>query len=450
MALDPLGSALTGPLFATAAMREVFSDGACVVAMLRVEAALARVQARVGLAPEPLAPAIEAIDPARFDAAALGAETALAGVPVIPFVKALQRLLPPELEPHVHKGATSQDIADTALALMQRDALSLLAADGSAVLAGLSALAARHRGEACAGRSYGQQAAPVTFGFKVAVWAAGIAEVLARLPEIRGRACAVSLGGPVGTLAGLGDKGPAVADALADELGLASSPIAWHVRRARVAETGAWLATLLGALAKLSVDVVDLASTEVGEVAEPHVAGRGGSSAMPHKRNPIAATVILAAAGAAKGHVATLLESMAAGHERPAGAWQAEWLALPPLFGLASGALAEARRLAEGLVVDRARLAANLGATRGLLFADAAAARLATSLGRAAAHATVERAAARVRSDGTTLAAALAADAAAEGIDLAPAFDLAPAVAAAQPWIDRALAEVARVRALLA
>ncbi len=172
-----------------------------------------------------------------------------------------------------------------------------------------------------------------------------------------------SLGGPVGTLAGLGPDGPAIAARFAAECGLGGDPVAWHTRRSRIAETGTWLARLMGSLAKLATDVVALAATEVGEVAEPHVPGRGGSSAMPHKRNPVGATVILAAFAAARGHAATLLDAMPAAHERPAGPWHAEWHALPQLFGLASGALREARALAEGLTVDAGRMRANLDLT---------------------------------------------------------------------------------------
>jgi 3-carboxy-cis,cis-muconate cycloisomerase len=201
----------------------------------------------------------------------------------------------------------------------------------------------------------------------------------------------------------------------------------------------------------MAVDVVHLASTEVGEIAEPHVPGRGGSSVMPHKRNPIGATVILAAHAAAKGHVVTLLDGMAAAHERPAGAWHAEWHALPPLFGLASGALREARRLAEGLVVDADRMGANLDATRGLLFADAAAAALAPFLGRGAAHAAVERAADAVRTSGRTLRDILQEDASltSRRREIADAFDLGAAVEAAARWVDRGIADAERVAARL-
>jgi 3-carboxy-cis,cis-muconate cycloisomerase len=331
-----------------------------------------------------------------------------------------------------------------------RDAFDLIAPELDAILAGLTKLAREHRTTPCVGRTYGQHAAPLSFGYKVAVWAIGIGEVAGQLPWLRQRALVASLAGPVGTLAGLGGKGPAVTDAFAQELGLGTAPIAWHTLRARMVEPGVWLATLMGALAKMGTDVAHLVSTEVGEVAEPYVPGRGGSSAMPHKRNPVSATVVLSAHIAAKGHVTTLLDAMAAAHERPAGAWHAEWHALPQLFGLASGSLREARGLAEGLVVDAGRMRRNLDATQGLLFADAVAARLAPSLGRNRAHEIVEHAADRVRTSGSSLRNVLTTDpelsrdVPAEALDAA--FDLGPSVEAAAAWVDRALAEIGRIR----
>jgi 3-carboxy-cis,cis-muconate cycloisomerase len=451
MTFSALDSALLGPLFATSEMAALFSDRARVAAMLRTEAALARAQAASGLVPPELAATIEAISADDLDLAALGAETAIAGVPVIPFVKAVQKRLPPGLEPFFHLSATTQDIADTALALVQRDAFGLIAAELVGILDGLSKLADVHRETACIGRTYGQHAAPVSFGFKIAVRLAGILDVVERLPDLRRRICASS-GGPVGTLSGAGEHAPAVAAAFARDLGLGMAPIAWHTRRAVVAETGTWLAMLAGALSAFAADVADLVSTETGEAAEPHVPGRGGSSAMPHKRNPVSATVILAAATTAPGLAATLLSAMTTAHERPAGAWHAEWHALPQLFGLLSGALAEARRLAEGLEIDAGRMADNMGLTRGLIFADAVAARLAPAIGRAEAHRVLEKAAAEVRRSGRSLAEILAATELPDTVRrdaLTKAFDPGDAVRAAGRWVDPVLAETRRVRGLL-
>jgi 3-carboxy-cis,cis-muconate cycloisomerase len=431
MTFSALDSAITGPLFATPAMAEVFSDRARLSAMLAMEAALARAQGSAELAT-----AIEAIRPEDLDLPALGRDTAVAGVPVIPFVKAVQGRLPAALERAFHKGATTQDVADTALVLQMRDAFGLIRDDLLAILDALAKLAERHRETPCVGRTYGQHAAPVTFGFKVAVWLTGIADAAAQLLGLSERVLVASLGGPVGTLAGLGEKGPAVAEAFARELGLGMAPVAWHTTRARTVEAGTWLAMLVGALAKMAADVAHLVSTEVGEVAEPYVPGRGGSSAMPHKRNPVSCTVILAAHAAAKGPVATLLDSMAAAHERPAGLWHAEWHALPTLFGLTSGALREARALSLGLEVHADRMRANLDATRGLLFADAVAGRLAASLGREEAHRLVEEAANEVRASGRSLAEVLRGM---TEVSVEDAFALAPAVRAAALWTDRAI-----------
>ena len=434
------GGGVLGPLFTTDAMRACFSDTARLRAMLAAEIALAEAEAAHGLVPDGLADAVmRATLP---DADAIGRATALSGVPTIPFVTAIQRQLPPELERGFHKGATTQDIMDTALVLQMREGFGLLASETAAVLDGLMAMAVRYRDTPCVGRTYGQHAAPITFGFKAATWLAGVADTVGLLSALRSRVLVASLGGPVGTLAGLGEAGPRVAEAYAAALGLGAASIAWHTLRGRMVEAGCWLATLIGALAKMATDIAHLASTEVAEVAEPYVPGRGGSSAMPHKRNPVSCTVILAAHATAPGHVTTLLTAMAAAHERPPGLWHAEWQALPALFCLAAGALREARGLAEGLEVDAPRMLTTIGQTKGLLFADRAAALLTPTLGREAAHRRVEDAATAVRQTGQSLDSIL-------GPDCAAAFDLMPAIRAAGPWVDRAVSHATAVRATL-
>ncbi|MBY0612576.1 MAG: adenylosuccinate lyase family protein [Beijerinckiaceae bacterium] len=451
MTFSALDSELTGPLFATAAMREVFSDRRKITELLRCEVALARVQARFGLAPDALAQAIEAVGLAAFDLSALGVATERSGVPSIPFLAALKRQLPDALEPALHRGATTQDILDTALVLQMRAAFDLIEIDLAAIVLALVALAERHRSQPCVGRTYGQHAAPLTFGYKVSIWCTALADCLQRLTALRRHVLVASLAGPVGTLSALGDKGPAIAEAFAKELGLESSVTAWHTARGPMVEVASWLAMLIGSLAKMAGDIVHLTSTEVGEAFEPVLAGRGGSSAMPHKRNPVASTIILAAHGAAKGHVVTMLDAMSASHERPAGAWHSEWHALPQLFGLASGALREALILGQGLTIDASRMEANIALTRGLIFSEAVAAKLAPTFGRERAHASVERASERVRETGLPLAEALIADpdlvgtnggdAAKAGLEalLRAAFDLAPAVEAATLWTELAL-----------
>jgi 3-carboxy-cis,cis-muconate cycloisomerase len=451
MSFSALDSDLTGPLFASAGMRAVFSDRARIAAMLRMELALARAEAAHGLAPRALADALKRIRPEELNLRALGRKTADAGTPTIPFVKAVEAKLPEKLRERFHFGATSQDIADTALVLQMAEAFDLIADDLTAIVGGLSKLARTNRKTPCIGRTYGQHAAPVTFGYIAALWLAGIADAAADLPRLRQRVLVTSLGGPVGTLTALGAEAPTVTASFAKELGLSTAAVPWHVLRARMVETGTWLATLIGALAKMATDVALLTSTEVGEVSEPHMPGRGGSTAMPHKRNPVSATVILAAQSAAKGHVVTLLDAMSAGNQRPVGAWHAEWHALPQLFGLASGALREARSLASGIILDRKRMRANLDLTRGLIFADAAVARLAPALGKDAARRVVEKAADSVRETGRPLKELLLADTAipqATHADVARAFDLAPAIDAASRMVDRALVAAKATRTI--
>jgi 3-carboxy-cis,cis-muconate cycloisomerase len=447
MTFSALDSDLTGPLFATQEMRAVFSDAARIAAMLRVEGALARAEAQAGLVPKKLAREIERISVGDFDLAEIGARTADAGVPSIPFLKALEAKLPAGAARGLHFGATSQDLMDTALVLQMGAALDLVTTELAAVLAGLAPLAKGHRKTPCIGRSYGQHAAPITFGATVAGWLTGLSAQAQSLPEIRERALVVSLGGPVGTLAGLGDKAEAITAAFAAGLSLRAPAVAWHTARGNLAAVGAWLALLTGALAKMATDVVFLSATEVGEVAEAPAEGRGGSSAMPHKRNPVSSTVIIAAHAAASGHVVTLLNAMPAAQQRPAGAWHAEWHALPALFGLASGALREARRIAEGLVVDAKKMRANIDLTGGLIFADAAATALAARLGRAEAHAAVKQAIARAGATGTTFRSALAEST--DSATIAAIFDLTPAVNAGAATTDRAIDEASAMRRAL-
>ncbi len=442
MTFSAANSMLTGPLFSSAAMRDVFADAARVAAMLRAEAALADAHARRGEAPPALAAAIRKIRPAELDLAAIGAATAEAGVPVIPFVKAVEERLPEKLRAHFHHGATSQDILDTALALQVASGLELIASDIHAILTGLSALARRHRKTPQIGRTLGQHAAPITFGATVANWIDGISAAATDFAAVRDRVAVVSLGGPVGTLAALGDAAAATVEDFARILGLAPAP-AGHTSRWRIAALGAWLTMLIGVLAKIATDVVFLSATEVGEVREASGAGRGGSSAMPHKQNPVSAMVILAAHGAAGGHLATLTQAMAAGQQRPAGAWQSEWHALPMLFALASGALREGRRIAETLVVDDARMRGNIDLTRGLVFSDSVSAVLSRALGRIRAGAIVSDAAEAARAGERSFAEGLAGDSRIPSSlksAVADAFDLAPAVAASARVADRAIA----------
>jgi len=382
-----IDSSVFGGLFATGEMRAVFGDRARLQRWLDVEAALARVEARLGLIPAAAASEIgrhcipDAIDPDR-----LRSDTERAGTPILPLVRQIAARCADGAGEFVHWGATTQDIIDTGMMLQVRDALALIEADLGAVRHGLARLARRHRDTPMAGRSYLQQAAPVTFGYKIAVVLDGVARLGERLAELRPRILVGQFGGAVGTLAALGADGIAVRDALMAELGLGTPRIAWHAMRDRVAELGCFLGLLSGTLAKLAADVVLMMQSEVAEVAEGYAEGRGASSTMPQKRNPVAATFVLAAAANIRQLVPVLLGAMVADHERATGPWQSEWVALPEAFLLTSGALAHARTMVEGLEVDAGRMAANLRLSGGLIASEAIMMALAPTLGRQRAH----------------------------------------------------------------
>ncbi|MFQ3623757.1 MAG: lyase family protein [Acetobacteraceae bacterium] len=397
MAVSALDSALVSPLFLSGEMASLWSEPSLIRAMLEVEAALAWAQSEVGLAPRGLAEAIGAIGPEAFEAEAIGRSTAHSAVPAIGFLARLESLLPADLSWALHRGATSQDLLDTAMALLSARSFRLLAADLAETLQALAALARRHAGLACVGRTYGQHAAPVTFGAKAGQWAAGLAEIGAELAALERTVARASLAGPVGTGASFGPCAESVAARFAARLGLGHEPVPWHGRRWRIARAGCWLAGLIGAAAKMATDLDSLLSTEIGEVVERDGEGRGGSSAMPHKRNPVSATAILAAHRLAPGLAATLLGAMDVAHERGGGGWQAEWHAVPSLFGLASGALRETHRLARSVEPVAGRMAANLALSRGLVFADRAADALVPRLGRAGASRAVATACDGVR-----------------------------------------------------
>ena len=447
MAVNPADSAVFGTLFGSDAMRAVFDDSAFFRRMLEVEAALARVQGRLGLIPAAAADAISAAaDRAVLDNAALAASVRRVGYPVIAVVRALSDAAGADAGRWTHWGATTQDIMDTAQALQIRAGLALLRADLLATARALAALADAHRDTVMAGRTHLQHALPVTFGLKCAVWLEPLATHLTRLEQLRPRVERVQFGGAAGTLASLGGDGLAVMEGLAAELGLAAPPLPWHVSRDGVAEAVSWLGLLCGSLSKLATDVILLAQTEVAEVSEPHEAGRGGSSTMPQKRNPIASEYILAAARGVQALVPLMQGAMAQDHERATGPWQAEMLALPQAFVLAHGALRQARALAEGLVVDAARMRRNLAATGGLIMAEAVMMRLAPHLGRAQAHDVVHHACDVALHDAIPLADALAREPAVtarlDTAAIARLTDPASYLGSTAAFIDRALATV--------
>ena len=406
---------LFDPLFTTERMREIFSDHGRVQSMLDFEAALARGQASAGVIPAAAAAAIEAQCRAElFDVEALAAATTQAGNSAIPLVKALTALVAAadaDAARYVHRGATSQDAMDTGLVLQVRSALNANDADLERLSAALAALAETHASTALAGRTWLQQGPPVTLGLKAAGFLSAIERHRERLAELRSRVLTLQFGGAVGTLAASGERGLDVATALGRELGLAVPDVPWHTQRDRVAEVATTLGLLVGTLGKLARDVSLLMQTEVGEASEPFAAGRGGSSTMPHKRNPVSSAVILAAAARVPALVSVMLSAMVQEHERGLGGWHAEWETLPDICTLTAGALAQAIAIVEGLQIDPARMAANLDLTHGLILAEAVAMALGEQVGKARAHAIVEEASAQAISGRRPLGDVLAADA---------------------------------------
>lgn len=387
MTLNPADSAIFGGLFGTDEIRALFDDRRRLGFMLEVEVALARAQAALGIIPAEAAETIaKAADPAKLDLALIRAETEKAGQPVMAIAKALTQAAGPEAGRWVHWGATTQDVTDTALVLQLRAALGIIQRDLLALIAALATQAETHRTTVMAGRSFLQQALPVSFGYKAAVWLAPLLRHVERLNQLKPRLLQVQFGGAVGTLASLGDKGRAVTERLASDLGLGCPIAPWHSSRDTIAELGAWLGLVAGSLAKFAGDVTLLAQTEFGELVETTEAGRGGSSTMPQKRNPIISTHILAAAMGVEAQVPLLLAAQHHQLERAVGPWQAEALALPQALALTAGALAQSVRVAQGMRPDAARMRANLAITNGLVMAERVMMALADTLGRSEAH----------------------------------------------------------------
>jgi len=405
---------LLDPLFTTEKMREVFSDHGHLQAMLDFEAALARGAAQAGRIPDAAAATISAQCRAElFDIEALAAAAVQSGNTAIPLVKELTGKVAArgaEAARYVHRGATSQDAMDTGLVLQLRAALTAIESDLARLSAALAALAQQHASTALAGRTWLQQGPPVTLGLKAAGFLSAVERHRVRIRELKSRALALQLGGAVGTLAAFDADGLKVAAAVAQTLELALPDVPWHAQRDRVAEVATTLGLLVGTLGKLARDVSLLMQTEVGEASEPSAAGRGGSSTMPHKRNPVGSAVILAAATRVPALVSVMLAAMVQEHERGLGGWHAEWETLPEICALTAGALAQAVAIVEGLQVDAARMAANLDLTRGLILAEAVSMALGEKLGKAEAHALVEDASARALAGGQPLHDVLAAD----------------------------------------
>ncbi|NMY09278.1 3-carboxy-cis,cis-muconate cycloisomerase [Pseudomonas veronii] len=435
--------------FCAESMAEVFCDQGRLQGMLDFEAALARAEAQVGLIPQAaVAPIAQACLASLYDVDALGVAIASAGNSAIPLVKALGKWVAgedPSAERYVHLGATSQDVMDTGLVLQLRRALALIEADLARLGDILAAQAQRYAAVPLAGRTWLQHATPVTLGMKIAGWLGAVTRSRQRLIELKPRLLVLQFGGASGTLAALGEQAMPVAQALAAQLQLTLPEQPWHTQRDRLVEFASVLGLIAGSLGKLGRDISLLMQTEVAEVFEPAAPGKGGSSTMPHKRNPVGAAVLISAATRVPGLVATLFSAMPQEHERSLGLWHAEWETLPEICRLVSGALQQALLVSAGLEVDPERMARNLDLTQGLVLAEAVSIVLAQRLGRDTAHHLLEQCCKRAVAEQRHLRAVLADEplitAELSATDLDRLLDPAHYLGQAQTWVSRAVTE---------
>jgi 3-carboxy-cis,cis-muconate cycloisomerase len=442
---------LLDPLFHSESMDQVFSDAASVQAMLQFEAALARAQANVGVIPEANARAIAMKCRVEcFDLRLIAQEAAQAGNLAIPLVKKLTDAVAKDdkdASRFVHWGATSQDALDSGVVLQLRRALELFERDLGRLSGAIFGLAEKHRATPMVAHTWMQQALPTTFGFIVAGWLDAILRHRLRLAEIRPRVLTLQFGGAVGTLAALGSHGPKVAGALAEELKLELPLTPWHAHRDRIAEVATTLGLCMGTLGKMARDISLHAQTEVAELCEPAGEGRGGSSTMPHKRNPVTCGVVLAAAQRAPGLVSTLLGAMIQEEERGLGGWHAEWQTLPELVCLVGGALHHLAEMLPLLEVDRNRMRENLEITRGLIFAEAVSMALANRMGKLPAHKLVEAACKKAQGEKRHLKEVLIDELGWHGLlspaDLESLFDVRNYLGSAEEFTTRVLREAA-------
>jgi 3-carboxy-cis,cis-muconate cycloisomerase len=435
------------PIFVPVGFREAVSGRAWLRAMLEAEGALALAQARAGLIPwQAVETIVSCCDADRFDPEEIGSKGRAQGNPVPPLVRALTEAVSRVSEVaagYVHKGATSQDIMDTAAMLVSRHALGLILTEVEGIAAACARLADTHRDTMMPGRTLLQQALPTTFGLKAAGWLVSVLEARDRLFAVRGSGLAVQLGGAAGTLASLGPAGSRVLGEFARELRLMEPAVPWHTDRFRISDIGDTLSLAACVMGKISQDVVLMAQTEVGEVAEPVGEGRGGSSTLPHKRNPILSVTAAAGTRRVLDLAHTLQAAMVGEHERAAGAWHSEWEALSDALALTGGAAAAVREVTEGLEVYPEKMLENLNATGGLLLAENVATVAAEHLGRLEAHDLVEEASHRALEGGKPLREELLSEPrlgevlSEEEIDAA--LDPANYLGAAGEFVDRAL-----------
>jgi 3-carboxy-cis,cis-muconate cycloisomerase len=403
-----------GDQFGTDELRAIFDDRGLLQSWLDAEAALARAQAAVGLIPAAAAVAIsQAARAELLDWPAIKAGIDQTFHPIVPVVRELSRIaseITPEAGGYVHWGATTQDIMDTGVVLQVRAALLAMQPDVTAVEAALARLAGEHAETLMPGRTHGQHALPITFGFKVAVWLAEWRRHRQRLQQAQPRLLVGQLAGAAGTLAGFGAQARELQRRFCAELDLELPPIAWHTARDGFAELAFLLGLFTATLGKIGREVIALQKTEVAEVEEPWNAGKVGSSTMPHKRNPMICELLVALSKLTRQEVAVALDGMIGEHERDMGSWQAEWEWLPRLCLLSGAALRQGRRVLDGLVVSPERMRANLDLTHGLILSEAVMLALAQRIGRQEAHDAVYRVAMATHEGGPSFSAQLAAD----------------------------------------
>lgn len=387
MAASIIDSIIFQGIFTTDAMRQVWSDENRTQKYLDIECALAKVQGRLGLIPQEAADEIVShCHLGQIDMVKLRAQTERIGYPILGVVSQLNALCRDKLGEFCHWGATTQDITDTATALLIREGLALVEADLQAIADALAKLCREHRDTPMIGRSNLQQAIPVTFGYKMAGLLSAVLRHQERLQQLKPRVLVGEFAGAAGTLASLETGAMETQAGVCAELGLGQPVIAWHTIRDCIAEVGTFLGLVGGTLGKLSMDVKLMMQTEVGEVYEPYHHGRGSSSTMPQKRNPIASCYIHAGISTVRQHAAALMDAMVADHERSTGPWEIEWIVLPEAFCLMAGALKQSRAVLEGLEVDVARMRANLDITKGLVMSEAVMMGLGPYIGREYAH----------------------------------------------------------------
>ncbi len=440
---------LLDPLFRYDALDRLFSDEACIQGMLDFEAALARAEATSGIVPASQAQIIAGKCRAEnFDLPAIAKDADLAGNLAIPLVKKLTELVAREDKDaarFVHWGATSQDVIDTGCILQMRGAFDLIDQDLARLSSTLVTLAETHRATPIVARTWMQQALPTTFGFIVAGWLDAVSRHRRRLAEIKPRVLTLQFGGAVGTLAALGGRGSEVAKALAEDLRLSLPAMPWHTHRDRIAEIATTLGLCTGTLGKIARDISLHAQTEIAELSEPSAEGRGGSSTMPHKRNPVTCAVVLAAATRIPGLVATLLSAMIQEEQRGLGGWHAEWETLPDIVRLSGGALHHLAEMLPGLEVDPQRMRHNLELTNGLIFAEAVTMALGDRMGKMPAHLLVEAACKKAREQNRHLKDILHEESGLRGhltpADLESLFDVRNYLGSADEFIRRVVAE---------